>query len=212
MSSRWISRCRIWTAWKCCGAFALSACNFRVIMFSTLTSGRGKNAGGLDPRADDYVAKVSNEGSRRDRSMIRLREEMIPKIMQFFRLPELSFRLSQAATPRQHHRRIRRFAQRRFFKREDQSQGGGNRKSRREGQLRAGNKFLTKLPAGLQSSLPFSAHVAHSNIHTSAAFCSHHRTRIIDHIRCACGASEQHLQYSASKRRHRAANVDRARS
>jgi two-component system chemotaxis response regulator CheB len=36
--------------------------------------------------ADDYVAKASNEGSL-DRSMMRLREELIPKIKQFFHLP-----------------------------------------------------------------------------------------------------------------------------
>ncbi len=59
----------------------------RVIMFSTLTErGAAKTLEALTLGADDYVAKVSNEGSL-DRSMIRLREEMIPKIMQFFRLP-----------------------------------------------------------------------------------------------------------------------------
>jgi two-component system, chemotaxis family, protein-glutamate methylesterase/glutaminase len=36
--------------------------------------------------ASDYVTKVSNEGSL-DRSMARLREELIPKIKQFFILP-----------------------------------------------------------------------------------------------------------------------------
>jgi two-component system chemotaxis response regulator CheB len=59
----------------------------RVIMFSTLTErGGAKTLEALTLGADDYVAKVSNEGSL-DRSMIRLREEMIPKIKQFFRLP-----------------------------------------------------------------------------------------------------------------------------
>jgi two-component system, chemotaxis family, protein-glutamate methylesterase/glutaminase len=59
----------------------------RVIMFSTLTErGAAKTLEALTLGADDYVAKVSNEGSL-DRSMTRLREEMIPKIMQFFRLP-----------------------------------------------------------------------------------------------------------------------------
>ena len=59
----------------------------RVIMFSTLTErGAAKTLEALTLGADDYVAKVSNEGSL-DRSMVRLREEMIPKIMQFFRLP-----------------------------------------------------------------------------------------------------------------------------
>ena len=57
----------------------------RVIMFSTLTErGGAKTLEALTLGADDYVAKVSNEGSL-DRSMSRLREEMIPKIKQFFR-------------------------------------------------------------------------------------------------------------------------------
>jgi two-component system chemotaxis response regulator CheB len=59
----------------------------RVIMFSTLTErGAAITLEALTLGADDYVAKVSNEGSL-DRSMARLREEMIPKIKQFFRLP-----------------------------------------------------------------------------------------------------------------------------
>lgn len=59
----------------------------RVIMFSTLTErGAGITLQALTLGADDYVAKVSNEGSL-DRSNTRLREEMIPKIKQFFRLP-----------------------------------------------------------------------------------------------------------------------------
>lgn len=58
----------------------------RIIMFSTLTErGGAKTLEALTLGADDYVAKVSNEGSL-DRSMVRLREEMIPKIKQFFRL------------------------------------------------------------------------------------------------------------------------------
>ena len=58
----------------------------RVIMFSTLTErGAAKTLEALSLGADDYVAKVSNEGSL-DLSMTRLREEMIPKIMQFFRV------------------------------------------------------------------------------------------------------------------------------
>src|ERR1700728_2587054 len=62
----------------------------RVIMFSTLTErGATITLEALTLGADDYVAKVSNEGSL-DRSMSRLREEMIPKIMQFFRLPALA--------------------------------------------------------------------------------------------------------------------------
>jgi two-component system, chemotaxis family, protein-glutamate methylesterase/glutaminase len=60
----------------------------RVIMFSTLTErGAAKTLEALTLGADDYVAKVSNEGSL-DRSMARLREEMIPKIKQFFRVPQ----------------------------------------------------------------------------------------------------------------------------
>jgi two-component system, chemotaxis family, protein-glutamate methylesterase/glutaminase len=57
----------------------------RIIMFSTLTErGGAKTLEALTLGADDYVAKASNEGSL-DRSMIRLREDMIPKIKQFFR-------------------------------------------------------------------------------------------------------------------------------
>jgi len=59
----------------------------RVIMFSTLSArGAAITLEALTLGADDYVAKVSNEGSL-DRSMSRLREEMIPKIRQFFSLP-----------------------------------------------------------------------------------------------------------------------------
>jgi two-component system chemotaxis response regulator CheB len=39
--------------------------------------------------ADDYVTKASNEGSL-DRSMAHLREELIPKLKQFFHLPAQS--------------------------------------------------------------------------------------------------------------------------
>jgi two-component system chemotaxis response regulator CheB len=57
----------------------------RVIMFSTLTErGAAKTLEALTLGADDYVTKISNEGSL-DRSMSRLRDEMIPKIKQFFR-------------------------------------------------------------------------------------------------------------------------------
>jgi two-component system chemotaxis response regulator CheB len=66
----------------------------RVIMFSTLTErGAAVTFEALTLGADDYVAKVSNAGSL-DRSMIRLREELIPKIRQFFQLP------FQATAPR----------------------------------------------------------------------------------------------------------------
>ena len=59
----------------------------RVIMFSTLTErGAAITLEALTMGADDYVAKASNEGSL-DRSMKRLREELVPKIKQFFHLP-----------------------------------------------------------------------------------------------------------------------------
>jgi two-component system, chemotaxis family, protein-glutamate methylesterase/glutaminase len=69
----------------------------RVIMFSTLTErGAAVTLEALTLGADDYVAKVSNEGSL-DRSMARLREEMIPKIKQFFRLPGQSVAAARPA-------------------------------------------------------------------------------------------------------------------
>src|SRR6201999_2652883 len=56
----------------------------RVIMFSTLTErGAGITLQALSLGADEYVAKVSNEGSL-DESLKRLQEDMIPKIKQFF--------------------------------------------------------------------------------------------------------------------------------
>src|SRR5450631_3783747 len=59
----------------------------RVIMFSTLTDrGAAVTLEALTLGADDYVTKASNEGSL-DRSMARLREELIPKLKQFFHLP-----------------------------------------------------------------------------------------------------------------------------
>jgi two-component system, chemotaxis family, protein-glutamate methylesterase/glutaminase len=59
----------------------------RVIMFSTLTArGAAVTMDALTLGADDYVTKASNEGSL-DRSMTRLREELVPKIKQFFHLP-----------------------------------------------------------------------------------------------------------------------------
>ena len=67
----------------------------RVIMFSTLTErGAAVTLEALSLGADDYVTKASNEGSL-DRSMARLREELVPKIKQFFRIPALA--PSQAA-------------------------------------------------------------------------------------------------------------------
>jgi two-component system chemotaxis response regulator CheB len=58
--------------------------HLRVIMFSTLTErGAAVTLEALALGADDYVTKVSNEGSL-DRSLIRLKDEMVPKIKQFF--------------------------------------------------------------------------------------------------------------------------------
>ncbi len=70
----------------------------RVIMFSTLTErGAAVTLEALTLGADDYVTKASNEGSL-DRSMARLREELVPKIKQFFRLPQPR-RAASAVTP-----------------------------------------------------------------------------------------------------------------
>ncbi len=67
----------------------------RVIMFSTLTErGAAITLESLTLGASDYVTKASNEGSL-DRSMARLREDLVPKIKQFFILPGRSC----AATP-----------------------------------------------------------------------------------------------------------------
>lgn len=69
----------------------------RVIMFSTLTErGAAITLEALTLGADDYVTKVSNEGSL-DRSMERLREHMLPKIKQFFRAAADSALVSQPA-------------------------------------------------------------------------------------------------------------------
>lgn len=68
----------------------------RVIMFSTLTErGAAVTLEALTLGASDYVTKASNEGSL-DRSLARLREDLIPKIKQFFILPGQS---RAAATP-----------------------------------------------------------------------------------------------------------------
>jgi two-component system chemotaxis response regulator CheB len=70
----------------------------RVIMFSTLTErGAGITLQALALGADEYVAKVSNEGSL-DESMVRLRDDMIPKIKQFFRSVGPSPAAAQAGT------------------------------------------------------------------------------------------------------------------
>ena len=62
----------------------------RVIMFSTLTErGAAITLEALSLGADEYVAKVANEASL-DRSLARLREDMLPKIKQFFLFPAAS--------------------------------------------------------------------------------------------------------------------------
>jgi two-component system chemotaxis response regulator CheB len=78
----------------------------RVIMFSTLTErGAEVTLEALTLGADDYVTKASNEGSL-DRSMARLREELVPKVKQFFHMPAQSRTVVQpepghvAAAPR----------------------------------------------------------------------------------------------------------------
>ncbi len=61
--------------------------HLRVIMVSSLTErGAAITLEALTLGADDYVAKTSNAGSL-DGSMIRLREDLVPKIKQFFHLP-----------------------------------------------------------------------------------------------------------------------------
>lgn len=58
----------------------------RVIMFSTLTErGAAVTLEALQLGASDYVAKAANAGSL-DVSLRRLRDDLIPKIKQFFRL------------------------------------------------------------------------------------------------------------------------------
>jgi two-component system, chemotaxis family, protein-glutamate methylesterase/glutaminase len=70
----------------------------RVIMFSTLTErGAEITLEALTLGADDYVTKVANEGSL-DRSLVRLREDMIPKIKQFFLLPAATASAARPAT------------------------------------------------------------------------------------------------------------------
>ncbi|HEX3745267.1 MAG TPA: chemotaxis response regulator protein-glutamate methylesterase [Bryobacteraceae bacterium] len=75
-----------------------------VVMFSTMTE-RGASATfeALSLGADDYVTKASNAGSL-DVSLAHLRQELIPKIRQFFQvvqpqaLPRESARLAPAST------------------------------------------------------------------------------------------------------------------
>jgi len=76
----------------------------RVIMFSTLTArGAAITLEALTLGADDYVAKASNEGSL-DRSLTRLREELVPKIKQFFHIagqsrPAIQLQPAQVSAP-----------------------------------------------------------------------------------------------------------------
>jgi two-component system chemotaxis response regulator CheB len=74
----------------------------RIIMFSTLTERcASATLEALTLGADDYVTKVSNEGSF-ERSLARLREDLIPKIRQFFCRPQMpapQASLAAAATP-----------------------------------------------------------------------------------------------------------------
>ena len=68
----------------------------RVVMFSTLTErGAAATLDALALGADDYVTKAANGGSL-DRSLNTLREELIPKVKQFFVLPQRA-----SADPRQ---------------------------------------------------------------------------------------------------------------
>jgi two-component system chemotaxis response regulator CheB len=70
----------------------------RVIMLSTLTErGAAITLEALTLGADDYVTKVS-QGASFSGSMAHLQEEVIPKIKQFFRLPEQGG-LLQGETP-----------------------------------------------------------------------------------------------------------------
>ena len=62
--------------------------NLCVIMFSTLTErGASTTIEALMLGANDYVTKASNVGSL-DRSLARLRDELVPKIKQFFLFAE----------------------------------------------------------------------------------------------------------------------------
>ena len=71
--------------------------HLRAIMFSTLTErGAAITLEALTLGADDYVPKVSNEGSL-DLSLVRLREQLLPKIRQFFLLPQENGRVKKPA-------------------------------------------------------------------------------------------------------------------
>jgi two-component system chemotaxis response regulator CheB len=74
----------------------------RVVMFSTLTErGASITLQALALGADDYVTKASNAGSL-ERSMASLREELIPKIKQFFQLPGETLEVAQPAVAPAH--------------------------------------------------------------------------------------------------------------
>jgi two-component system chemotaxis response regulator CheB len=71
----------------------------RVVMFSTLNErGAAITLEALILGANDYVAKASHEGSL-DRSLSYLREEMIPKIKQFCRMPGHSMAAAKLSYP-----------------------------------------------------------------------------------------------------------------
>ena len=73
--------------------------HLRVIMFSTLTErGAAVTLEALTLGADDYVTKASNEGSL-DQSMMHLREDLIPRIKQFFLLPAKTCAIPQPQAP-----------------------------------------------------------------------------------------------------------------
>lgn len=71
----------------------------RTIMFSTLTE-RGASATleALALGADDYVAKAANAGSL-DQSLASLREEMLPKLKQFFSFGQFHSQEEKTAPP-----------------------------------------------------------------------------------------------------------------
>jgi two-component system chemotaxis response regulator CheB len=70
-----------------------------VVMFSTLTErGAAATFEALSLGADDYVTKASNAGSL-DVSLANLRQELIPKIRQFFQLAEVRPRLQPEFRP-----------------------------------------------------------------------------------------------------------------
>jgi two-component system chemotaxis response regulator CheB len=62
--------------------------HLRTLMFSTLTTrGAAATFEALSLGADDYVAKASNVG-KLDESLANLRSELLPKIRQFFAIPD----------------------------------------------------------------------------------------------------------------------------